>query len=54
MYAAKKVRFITEKAWHHHFVKNMFIEERAALIGGAWYGREMKKGTDPNRRLVGD
>ena len=83
---AKKVRFITEKAWHHHFVKNMFIEakpeelkdfepdftvincygltdehwkkhglhsdvyaafsieERTAIIGGAWYGGEMKKG----------
>ena len=22
----KKIRFITEKSWHHHFVKNMFIE----------------------------
>ena len=22
----KKVRFITEKAWHHHFVSNMFIK----------------------------
>eukprot|EP01084_Bolivina_argentea_P208203 355065_1 len=84
--AAKKVRFITEKAWHHHFVKNMFIEakpeelkdfkpdftvincynlhddkwekhhlhsdtyvafsieEKTAIIGGAWYGGEMKKG----------
>ena len=84
--AAKKVRFITEKAWHHHFVKNMFIEakpdelkdfepdftvincygltddkwqkhklhdqiyvafsieETTAIIGGAWYGGEMKKG----------
>eukprot|EP00484_Ammonia_sp_Unknown_P002002 CAMPEP_0197022494 /NCGR_PEP_ID=MMETSP1384-20130603/3354_1 /TAXON_ID=29189 /ORGANISM="Ammonia sp." /LENGTH=571 /DNA_ID=CAMNT_0042450549 /DNA_START=93 /DNA_END=1808 /DNA_ORIENTATION=- len=84
--AAKKIRFVTEKAWHHHFVKNMFIEpkpedlvnfepdylvincygltddkwqkhglhsdvycafsieERTALIGGAWYGGEMKKG----------
>ena len=21
----RKVRFITEKSWHHHFVKNMFI-----------------------------
>eukprot|EP01083_Nonionella_stella_P096397 270990_1 len=84
--AAKKIRFITEKAWHHHFVKNMFIEakpedlknfepdftvincygltddkwqkhglhsdvyaafsveDQTALIGGAWYGGEMKKG----------
>ena len=22
----KKIRFITEYAWQHHFVKNMFIE----------------------------
>jgi phosphoenolpyruvate carboxykinase (ATP) len=84
--AAKKVRFITERAWHQHFVSNMFIkpkpeelkdfvpdftvlncygltddkwqkhglhsevyvsfniEERMAIIGGAWYGGEMKKG----------
>jgi len=83
---AKRVRFVTEKAWHQHFVKNMFIdpseeelenfepdytiincyglndekwqkhglhsdvycafsiEDRTALIGGAWYGGEMKKG----------
>jgi ATP-dependent phosphoenolpyruvate carboxykinase len=82
----KKVRFVTETAWHQHFVKNMFIEapeheledfvpdftiincwslvdekwkkhglhsevyitfnveEKTALIGGAWYGGEMKKG----------
>lgn len=83
----KKVRFITQKAWHHHFVSNMFIrpsdedlennwepdftvlnaygltdatwqkdglnsevfvsfniERKLALIGGAWYGGEMKKG----------
>ena len=26
--AAKKVRFITEKAWHHHFVTNMFIRPK--------------------------
>lgn len=83
----KKVRFVTEKSWHHHFVKNMFIrpsqeelenfgepdftiincygltdekwekhglhsevfacfniEDHMAIIGGAWYGGEMKKG----------
>jgi phosphoenolpyruvate carboxykinase (ATP) len=81
-----KVRFITEIAWQHHFVKNMFIsskttsikdfkpdftiinackvtnpnwkkdglnseifiafnlEEKTAIIGGTWYGGEMKKG----------
>jgi ATP-dependent phosphoenolpyruvate carboxykinase len=83
----KKVRFITELAWQHHFVTNMFlrpetkeeienfepdftivnackvtnedykkhglnsevfvafnIEENVAVIGGTWYGGEMKKG----------
>ncbi|KAI9917885.1 hypothetical protein PsorP6_012531 [Peronosclerospora sorghi] len=83
----KKVRFITELAWQHHFVTNMFlrpetkeeianfkpdftiinackvtnkdykqhglnsevfiafnIEKDVALIGGTWYGGEMKKG----------
>lgn len=83
----KKVRFITEIAWQHHFVTNMFlrpkdaseienfepdftiingcnvtnekwkedglnsevfvsfnIEEKLALIGGTFYGGEMKKG----------
>jgi len=82
----KKVRFITEIAWQHHFVRNMFIrptiqelenfepdftiinackvtdknwkkhnlnsdvfvafniEESIAVIGGTWYGGEMKKG----------
>ena len=83
----KKVRFITEIAWQHHFVTNMFIrpeskaeienfepdftiingckvsnpdwkqdqlnsevfvsfdiEDRAAIIGGTFYGGEMKKG----------
>jgi len=83
----KKVRFITEIAWQHHFVTNMFIrpetreeiqnfqpdftiingskvvdnnwkqhglnsevfvafnvEEQLAVIGGTWYGGEMKKG----------
>lgn len=83
----KKVRFITEIAWQHHFVTNMFIrpetreeiqnfepdftiingskvvdnnwkehglnsevfvvfnvEEHLAVIGGTWYGGEMKKG----------
>ena len=82
-----KVRFITEIAWQHHFVTNMFIrpqsreeienfvpdftiinackvtnpdykedglnsevfvgfnlEEKTAIIGGTWYGGEMKKG----------
>lgn len=82
-----KVRIITEIAWQHHFVTNMFIraniteqgnhfnpdftlinackvtnpdwkqdglnseifiafnlEERTAIIGGTWYGGEMKKG----------
>lgn len=81
-----KVRFITEIAWQHHFVTNMFIrinnssmddfepdftiinackvtnpdwkedgvnseifiafnlEEKIAIIGGTWYGGEMKKG----------
>ena len=86
--SARKVRFVTELAWQHHFVKNMFIEPleypapgtwgepdftvingcRAThpapaedglnsecfvgfdvegalgLIGGTWYGGEMKKG----------
>jgi len=82
----RSVRFVTEKAWHSHFVKNMFIrpkleelegfspdftilnaygltdedwvkhglnsqvfvvfnpEKKIALVGGAWYGGEMKKG----------
>jgi len=83
----KKVRFVTELAWQHHFVTNMFIrpetkeeiegfepdftiinackvtndefeeqglnsevfvafniEESKAVIGGTWYGGEMKKG----------
>ncbi|GLD95547.1 hypothetical protein PINS_up020709 [Pythium insidiosum] len=83
----KKVRFITELAWQHHFVTNMFIrpktkeeiegfepdftivnacrvknedykkhglnsdvfvafniEKNVAVIGGTWYGGEMKKG----------
>mmetsp|Transcript_11936 Transcript_11936/g.18045 ORF Transcript_11936/g.18045 Transcript_11936/m.18045 type:complete len:554 (+) Transcript_11936:78-1739(+) len=83
----KKVRFVTEIAWQHHFVTNMFIrpktaeeiegfepdftiingcnvtnknwkedglnsevfvtfnvEDRTALIGGTFYGGEMKKG----------
>ncbi|RLN74843.1 hypothetical protein BBJ28_00018491 [Nothophytophthora sp. Chile5] len=83
----KKVRFITELAWQHHFVTNMFlrpqskeelekfkpdftivnackvtnkdykkhglnsdvfvafnIEKDIAVIGGTWYGGEMKKG----------
>jgi len=83
----KKVRFITELAWQHHFVRNMFIrptteeelvgfepdftiinscqtsnpkwkehglnsevyacfnlEEKVAVIGGTYYGGEMKKG----------
>lgn len=83
----KKVRFVTEMAWQHHFVTNMFIrgeggevgddfapdftiynackvidedwkahglnsevfvafniEKRVAIIGGTWYGGEMKKG----------
>ena len=83
----KKVRFVTEYAWQHHFVTNMFIrpkdakeiedfepdftiingcnvvnedweedglnsevfvtfniEESKALIGGTFYGGEMKKG----------
>ena len=83
----KKVRIITELAWQHHFVTNMFIraateeevedwepdftiingckvtnknwekdglnsdcfvsfnvEEKKAVIGGTWYGGEMKKG----------
>ncbi|EEY56657.1 phosphoenolpyruvate carboxykinase [Phytophthora infestans T30-4] len=83
----KKVRFITELAWQHHFVTNMFlrpqtkeeiadfkpdftivnackvtnknykkhglnsevfvafnIEKDVAVIGGTWYGGEMKKG----------
>ncbi|TDH70351.1 hypothetical protein CCR75_002899 [Bremia lactucae] len=83
----KKVRFITELAWQHHFVTNMFrrplskdeivnfqpdftiinackvtnakytkhklhsdvfvafnIENNLAVIGGTWYGGEMKKG----------
>jgi phosphoenolpyruvate carboxykinase (ATP) len=82
----KKVRFITELAWQHHFVTNMFIrptrdelqnfqpdftvinackvtnpsyrnerlnsevfitfniEKNVALIGGTYYGGEMKKG----------
>eukprot|EP00924_Labyrinthula_sp_SR-Ha-C_P001364 maker-scaffold_44-snap-gene-1.94-mRNA-1 protein AED:0.08 eAED:0.09 QI:0/0/0/1/1/1/2/0/564 len=83
----KKVRIITNLAWQHHFVKNMFIrpetkeevenfkpdftiingckvvaeeyeklglnsevfitfdiEKELALIGGTWYGGEMKKG----------
>lgn len=82
-----KVRIITEIAWQHHFVTNMFIraniteqghnfepdftlinackvtnpdwkqdglnseifiafniEEKTAIIGGTWYGGEMKKG----------
>jgi phosphoenolpyruvate carboxykinase (ATP) len=82
-----KVRFVTEIAWQHHFVTNMFIrptsaeeienfvpdftiinackvtnpdwkadglnsevfvgfnlEEKTAIIGGTWYGGEMKKG----------
>lgn len=83
----KDVRIITEIAWQHHFVKNMFIrpktaeevsdfkpqftiinackvvdddykkhktnsevfcvfniEKNIAIIGGTWYGGEMKKG----------
>lgn len=83
----KKVRFVTEIAWQHHFVSNMFIrpesedeiknfvpdftiinacrvtnpdwkkdglnsevfvafnlEDKTAVIGGTWYGGEMKKG----------
>jgi ATP-dependent phosphoenolpyruvate carboxykinase len=83
----KRVRIITELAWQHHFVTNMFlrpataeelvgfepeftiinackvenhdykeqglnsevfvsfnIEESVAVIGGTWYGGEMKKG----------
>ena len=83
----RKVRFVTELAWQHHFVKNMFIvpdappdpdawdpdftvlngcrathpspqqdrlnsecfvgfniEQGLGLIGGTWYGGEMKKG----------
>ncbi|ETV79595.1 phosphoenolpyruvate carboxykinase (ATP) [Aphanomyces astaci] len=83
----KRVRIITELAWQHHFVTNMFIraqtkeevenfqpdftiinackvtdadykkhglnsevfvgfniEKRVAIIGGTWYGGEMKKG----------
>eukprot|EP00510_Aplanochytrium_minuta_P001585 CAMPEP_0184021188 /NCGR_PEP_ID=MMETSP0954-20121128/9778_1 /TAXON_ID=627963 /ORGANISM="Aplanochytrium sp, Strain PBS07" /LENGTH=552 /DNA_ID=CAMNT_0026303157 /DNA_START=177 /DNA_END=1835 /DNA_ORIENTATION=- len=83
----KDVRIITELAWQHHFVKNMFIrpktkeevadfkpqytiinackvvdedferhghnsevfvafniEKEVAIIGGTWYGGEMKKG----------
>lgn len=83
----RNVRFITELAWQHHFVKNMFlrpktseevagfepgytiinackiqdddfkkrgtnsevfiafnIEKKVAIIGGTWYGGEMKKG----------
>eukprot|EP01134_Creolimax_fragrantissima_P005436 CFRG5436T1 len=83
----KKVRFITELAWQHHFVRNMFIrpadgadlsdfkpdftivnackvtnddfkednlnsevfvsfniEKNVGIIGGTWYGGEMKKG----------
>lgn len=82
----KKVRFVSEIAWQHHFVTNMFIrpkeipsedfepeftiinacrvtndkwkeqglnsevfvafniEKRLAVIGGTWYGGEMKKG----------
>ncbi|CAI5735141.1 unnamed protein product [Peronospora destructor] len=83
----KKVRFVTELAWQHHFVTNMFlrpqskeeiadfepdftivnackvtnkdykkhglnsevfvafnIEKHVAVIGGTWYGGEMKKG----------
>lgn len=83
----RKVRVITELAWQHHFVTNMFIrpktkkelehfkpdftilnackvtndtfkedqlnsevfvafnvEEKMAIIGGTWYGGEMKKG----------
>ncbi|CAH0513520.1 unnamed protein product [Peronospora belbahrii] len=83
----KKVRFVTELAWQHHFVTNMFlrptskeeitdfkpdftivnackvtnkeykkhglnsevfvafnIEKNVAVIGGTWYGGEMKKG----------
>lgn len=83
----KKVRIITELAWQHHFVTNMFlrpataeeiegfepdftiingckvtntdyekhglnsdvfvsfnVEESKAIIGGTWYGGEMKKG----------
>jgi phosphoenolpyruvate carboxykinase (ATP) len=83
----KKVRFVTEYAWQHHFVTNMFLrpvdtkeienfepdftiingcnvsnddwkedglnsevfvtfnlEQRQALIGGTFYGGEMKKG----------
>lgn len=84
----KKVRFITELAWQHHFVTNMFlrpetreeienfepdftiingckvdasdvyeehdlnsevfiamnVEREVAVIGGTWYGGEMKKG----------
>lgn len=83
----KNVRFVTELAWQHHFVTNMFIrpktkeelkdfkpdftiingckvsdsdfkdhkmnsevfisfniEKNVAIIGGTWYGGEMKKG----------
>lgn len=83
----KNVRFLTELAWQHHFVTNMFIrpesldeisdfapdftiinackvvnndykkqglnsdvfvafnlEKKVAVIGGTWYGGEMKKG----------
>lgn len=82
----KKVRFVTELAWQHHFVTNMFIrakaeeldnftpdftiinacnvsnskykehglnsevfvgfdvEQKLAIIGGTYYGGEMKKG----------
>lgn len=88
--SSKKVRFVTEQAWHHHFVTNMFIrpkhddkdifndnfesdftiincygmvddewkkhnlnsevfvtfniEKKIAIVGGTWYGGEMKKG----------
>ena len=85
--SSRKVRFVTELAWQHHFVKNMFIEpevppdpdawepdftvlngcrashpgfqadnlnspnfvgldleRKLGLIGGTWYGGEMKKG----------
>jgi ATP-dependent phosphoenolpyruvate carboxykinase len=86
-HSRKKVRIITELAWQHHFVTNMFIrpetkkevenfkpdftiinackvtnkdfkkqglnsdvfvgfniEKNVAIIGGTWYGGEMKKG----------
>ncbi|DBA01860.1 TPA: hypothetical protein N0F65_006008 [Lagenidium giganteum] len=86
-HSRKKVRIITELAWQHHFVTNMFIrpetreeienfkpdftivnackvtnedykkmglnsdvfvafniEKNVAVIGGTWYGGEMKKG----------